>query len=69
MGEEFKGALRGQRNRRAMNRACHPPGTKIEANSLSNKELVAPALLAQSACLMHKFAASFEKRPLQRALA
>lgn len=69
MGEEFKGALLGQPNRRALNRACHPSSATIEANSLSNKELLAPALLAQSAYLMHKLAASFAKRPLQRALA
>ena len=67
MGEEFKGALLGQPNRRALNRACHLPSATIEANSLSNKELLAPALLAQSACLMHKLAASSAKRPLQRA--
>ena len=69
MGGEFKGARCGQRIRRAMNRGGHLPSATIEANSLSNKELVAPALLAQSACLMHKSAANFEKRPLQRALA
>ena len=54
MGEEFKGAGRGLRIRRAMARSGHLPNAALEANLLLNNELLAPVQHAQTAYLMHK---------------